>query len=127
MFNLAELICNEIKLAIILGHCKNQEETQFYLDQLTNITEVCHVKSKTVNPSLTVELIGCQKNQNQQNGFQKIGNQHKKRSRKNKNAVSQIPNKTIHVKSTSNNRKPVFKLKPRNKNQRSIRTAIRTG
>lgn len=57
MFNLAELVCNEIKLAITFGHIKIQYEIQFLLENLTKITEVCQLKSKKVDPSFISELI----------------------------------------------------------------------
>lgn len=52
-------MCNEIKLAITFGHIKNQNEIQFLLDNLTKITEVCQLKSKTVNPNFISKLIEC--------------------------------------------------------------------
>lgn len=58
IFNLAELVCNEIKLVLIKGFIKNQDQIQFYLDQLTKITEVCQIKSKNADPSFKSELIG---------------------------------------------------------------------
>lgn len=116
-------MCNEIKLAIIHGHSKNQDETKFYLDQLTYITEVCQVKSKVVNPSMINELIGCQKNQKQQDVSQTM----KKRSRKNKKGVLQNPNKTNNLKSTSNCHGRVFKYKSRMIHQRPNQTAVKTG
>uniref|UniRef100_A0A2S2RB26 Uncharacterized protein n=1 Tax=Sipha flava TaxID=143950 RepID=A0A2S2RB26_9HEMI len=120
VFNLAELMCNEIKLAIILGHSKNQDETKFYLDQLTNIMEVCQVKSKAVNPSLIVELTGsqkkqkeqniqCPKNQKQKKVFQKMNKQHG--SHKNKKFT------TNNYKYTSSNQKRAIKSKTRKINQ----------
>jgi hypothetical protein len=113
-------MCNEIKLAIILGHSKNQDETKFYLDQLTNIMEVCQVKSKAVNPSLIVELTGsqkkqkeqniqCPKNQKQKKVFQKMNKQHG--SHKNKKFT------TNNYKYTSSNQKRAIKSKTRKINQ----------
>lgn len=58
IFNLAELVCNEIKLVLIQGCIKNQDQIQFCLDQLTKITEVCQIKSKNADPSFKSELIG---------------------------------------------------------------------
>lgn len=56
MFNLAELVCNEIKLAITFSRTKNQDETQFYLDQLTEIMEVCQINSKKTNCTFISDL-----------------------------------------------------------------------
>lgn len=58
VFNLAELVCNEIKLIIIQGHITNRDQTQFLLDQLTKIMEVCEIKSKNVDPSFKIKLKG---------------------------------------------------------------------
>lgn len=57
-FNLAELVCNEIKLVIINGCIKNRDQIQFCLDQLTKIMEVCQIKSKNVELSFKSSLIG---------------------------------------------------------------------
>ncbi|CAI6362031.1 unnamed protein product [Macrosiphum euphorbiae] len=67
VFNLAELVCNEIKLAITLGRTENQDQTEFYLDQLTKIMDVCQLKPKKVNPSFKFEIIGCNEKENHNN------------------------------------------------------------
>lgn len=54
---MAELVCNEIKVAITFGRTKNDNETQLYLNQLTKITQKCQLKSIEANPTFITEIL----------------------------------------------------------------------
>ncbi|XP_050543407.1 uncharacterized protein LOC126906699 [Daktulosphaira vitifoliae] len=56
-FNLAELLCNEIKLVILFGGAKDSKDIQFYLNQLTKIIEICKIKSQEADPTLRSRLL----------------------------------------------------------------------
>lgn len=64
-------MCNEIKLAIAYGEIKGQDEIQHHLDQLTEIMEVCGIKSKKVDPNFVSELLGLDKEE-RRNRHQKV-------------------------------------------------------
>ncbi|XP_026823304.1 uncharacterized protein LOC113561210 [Rhopalosiphum maidis] len=120
VFNLAELVCNEIKLAITFGCIKNQDQTQLYLDQLTKIMDVCQLKSKKVNPTLILEIIGSSEKENQNNVFKQIDTvNHQNDPQATKQIVSKNSTKQRRLKHTSNNhhtRAP--KSKPRRRHHR---------
>ncbi|XP_050434420.1 uncharacterized protein LOC126841804 [Adelges cooleyi] len=56
-FNLAELLCNEIKLVVLSGGAADPKDTQYLLDQLTTIMEVCRIKSKEADPTMRSRLL----------------------------------------------------------------------
>lgn len=112
MINLAELVCNEIKFAITFDRIKSPNDTQFYLDQLTEIMEVCGLKSKKLNPKLSFELIVCEK-QKQWNVSQTIKQQNG--SLKTKPKLSQKLNKKRLSKSTTINSNRVHTYKTKRK------------
>jgi len=120
VFNLAELVCNEIKLAIMFGRIENPDQTQLYLDQLTKIMDVCQLKSKKVNPTLILEIIGSSKNENQNNVFKQIDTVNQQNDlQATKQIVSKNSTKQRRLKHTSNNhhtRAP--KSKPRRRHHR---------
>lgn len=119
-FNLAELVCNEIKLAITYGNVQSQDETQFYLDQLTKIMEVCQLKSKKVNPDFISELLELDKEECQ-NRYQTVVTVNEKcdsqRSRKptTKQCVSKNTKQKCCPKQISKNNKRVHVSRPKKK------------
>lgn len=126
MINLAELVCNEIKLAITNGHIKSPEQTRFYLDYLTTIMEVCRIKSKKLNPDLKLELLKCDKKQQQNKVPQIEAKNGKTESRKTKQIGTQNPKKQRQLKQNLNNNNcnnyhsRVYKPKTRRKNHRIV-------
>ncbi|XP_027838354.2 uncharacterized protein LOC114120598 [Aphis gossypii] len=120
VFNLAELVCNEIKLAITFGQIKNSDQIQLFLDQLTKIMDVCQLKSKKVNPNFILEIIGCNKKENRDNIFKQIDADNQQNDLQiTKQIVSKNSTKQRRIKHTSNNhhtRAP--KSKPRRRHHR---------
>lgn len=118
VFNLADLVCNEIKLAITFGNIKNPEEIKLYLDQLTKIMEICKLKSKTVNPAFISELL-CSKKEEQSTMPQLIDVFNKQsdleETKQNKSLLNL--NKQCRIKQSSNNYTRVYKSKSRKKNR----------
>ncbi|VVC32848.1 Hypothetical protein CINCED_3A017811 [Cinara cedri] len=55
-FNLAELICNEIRLATNAS-TTSSEDLLFYYKMLTKIMETCNIKIKNIDPSMKTKLI----------------------------------------------------------------------
>lgn len=121
VFNLAELVCNEIKLAIIFGRVKTQDQTELYLDQLTKIMDVCQLKSKKVNPSFVSDLIGCSKIENQNNAPKLIDTVNQPNDLQDtKHVVSKNSTKERRIKHTSNNHHTrVYKSKSRRRHYRN--------
>jgi len=119
VFNLAELVCNEIKLAITLGRIENQDQTELYLDQLTKIMNVCQLKPKKVNPNFISEIIGCSKEENQNvSKFIDAVNQQND-LQDTKQIVLKNSTKNRRLKHTSNNQHiRVPKSKPRRRHYR---------
>ncbi|XP_025200273.1 uncharacterized protein LOC112598130 [Melanaphis sacchari] len=120
VFNLAELVCNEIKLAITFGNIKNQEQIQLYLDQLTKIMDVCQLKSKKINPTLILEITGCSEKENQNNASKQIDAINQQNNLQvTKQIVSKNATKQSRLKHTSNNRHTrALKSKPRRRHHR---------
>lgn len=126
VINLAELVCNEIKLAIANGCIKSPDQTRLYLDHLTTIMEVCRIKSKKLNPDLKSELLKCDKKL-QQNEVPQIGAKNKKtESQKTKQVGTQNPKKQRQLKQNpnynnfNNYHSRVYKPKTRRKNHRTV-------
>lgn len=116
---MAELVCNEIKLAIIYGYTKNQKETQYFLDQLTKIVEVCQVKLQEANPNFTSEILGYNERE-QQNISQHVVTVHRVNDQKTTDHIkSHTSNKkSIRFKPCTNNSKQVSTIKSRRKYRR---------
>lgn len=119
VFNLAELVCNEIKLTITFGNIKNPEEIQLYLDQLTKIMEVCKLKSKKVNPAFISELLDCSKKEEQPTVPQLVDVFNANSGLQKTKQIELLHNLNTqrHVKKSSNNHTRAYKSKPRKKNR----------
>lgn len=120
VFNLAELVCNEIKLAITSGHIENRDQTELYLDQLTKIMEVCQLKPKKVNPNFVFEITGCVEKESQNNACKEIDAVNQQNDLQDtKQIVLKNSTKQRRVKHTSNNHHTrVPKSKPRRRHHR---------
>lgn len=120
VFNLAELVCNEIKLAITLGRTESRDQTELYLDQLTKIMDVCQLKPKKVNPTFIFEIIGCDEKENQNNVSKQIDAVTQQNDLKDtKQIVLKNSPKQRRLKHTSNNHHTrVPNSKPRRRHHR---------
>lgn len=104
--NLAELVCNEIKQAITIGHVNGPDEIQRHLDHLTEITTMCQLKSKKLDPNMKTGLI------DYDDRSQTVDS----KSTDEPATTSKNPNKRCRLKRTSNNRTRVCKSKMKSKN-----------
>lgn len=104
--NLAELVCNEIKLAISMGHINGSDEIRHHLDRLTEITEMCQLKSKKLDPNMKIELV------DHNARVPKVDSQPTEAPA----VTSKNTNKQCRVKLASNNRTRVCKSKTKSKN-----------
>jgi len=106
-------MCNEIKLFIAFGHTKNADKIQFYLDQLTTITEMCQLKSKKADPSMKSELLKFCKEE-QQNVSQEINVVQRNDL---KQVVLKYHNKQRVSKQTPNNNMKAFRSRAKRRNR----------
>lgn len=99
-------MCNEIKLAITVGHINGPDEIRHHLDRLTEITEMCQLKSKKLDPNMKTELIG------HDDRVQTVDSQPSDGPA----VTSKNTNKQCRVKRASNNRTRVCKSKTKSRN-----------